>query len=504
MALLQSTDKTNEGGYNTGGTLTSTSADSYGSFYLGNYYYNNFETLYPVDSYFFYDWGNDIWDTFGFFHILDDSETNDDGDKDEAKVTSDSLSSYELPKINLNPKTDPPTYVNSLTRTKELSNEADVGKLYSGTIDNLSYKKVGGAVTPGRSFDVSWGVPVDGVFKMSISTQDDDDKPFILSFGGGIGSDNNNSSTQSDLTSNMFIDATTYKLHYIESTESSFDPHEKFYIYVIPFELNQNTSRTYNRKIGTSGKAPDPTYVTSIPVNEGITIYISKTNDVIEWVKYDLGLVESKTDEGEIVGITQSSFESQFEGMGFGDPHIVPLTNPKKKYLLPKIDRSVILFNNNDKDNSLLVKGTMFVPQDNKIVKKRKMYYFRYVKFEFNNEYFIIDTETLKLKDFTDVQDLINNSLPDSEQQEIKMNNVKITKQNKLKIRNNLKNKFNSETSRGMIIEFLTNNGKITFTIVSDPLGYPILRSNIILNVERINENYSGSLFRKEIKELNF
>ena len=50
----------------------------------------------------------------------------------------------------------------------------------------------------------------------------------------------------------------------------------------------------------------------------------------------------------------------------------------------------------------------------------------------------------------------------------------------------------------------ITFNNKFHFNIVSDPLGMPILRSNISLELKQRSKSYEGALYKKQVKEVEF
>lgn len=193
--------------------------------------------------------------------------------------------------------------------------------------------------------------------------------------------------------------------------------------------------------------------------------------------------------------------ESEIQGSGFGDPHIIPIIS-NQKYDLPHKNKTYLLFNNNQRDQ-LQVKALINKPNEFNFIKsdKKNMFYFKYIKFEYKDINFIVDMDTLKLKEYTNLDDLNKCKLPTSDIQEINNCFVTMIKNKQFNLNNK---KIRSATSLNIVIEFNTSKGRISFTLLSDPLGMPILRSNIIMNVNKLDDEYEGALYKKQIKEVEF
>lgn len=131
-----------------------------------------------------------------------------------------------------------------------------------------------------RSFSIDYGYPVQGIFKIDVSSLDT--LPFQLGFDGNLGS--NGTTINNLLQHNYTLDGENLTLHYNYNLQGS-NPTEKFYTYVIPYEVNRNKStRSYIRHLY------DVDYLSlyTIPLSAGVTVYISKQADVKDWIINDL------------------------------------------------------------------------------------------------------------------------------------------------------------------------------------------------------------------------
>lgn len=207
----------------------------------------------------------------------------------------------------------------------------------------------------------------------------------------------------------------------------------------------------------------------------------------------------NEDDSGDPEG-TFELFEFSFQGSGFGDPHIVPIETRKEFTLPHDVNKSFLLFDNNDQENRLIVKGFTYKPADFKHFKQyNKMTYFKYFKFEYNNKSFIIDAETLQFKKY-EQNKLTEYKLENANEPNI--SNVFIKKNNKLPFNIKQNRKIETESSVGLQILFSVMN--IKFLLVADVLGRELLRSNIRMQIPRKNDNYDGALYKKVIKEVDF
>lgn len=181
------------------------------------------------------DWGDDIFDGWGFFYIYDYSS-----------------SSYLA--INMSDM-----------------EEAD------GVISQDQF------ILNGRTFTVNYGYPVQGIFKIDISV-DDRDANFAFGMDGNLGS--NGSTVNSNLAKDYTLDGESFKLHYnynYQGTRLS----EKFYTYFVPYEKDNNkTSRPFNRYLYNV----DYLSIHSTPIKKGLTVYIAKHQEVSDWIINDLQL----------------------------------------------------------------------------------------------------------------------------------------------------------------------------------------------------------------------
>jgi hypothetical protein len=179
------------------------------------------------------DWGDDIFDDWGFFYLYD--------------VNS---GKYYFPLINP-------------------MNEDD------GIITTQTFNAFG------RTFTMQQGYPVQGIFKIEITV--DDDLPFRFGAYGNMGSDGDE--VVDFLTSPYSIGTTDLTLYYNKHAEESSDV-EILYTYVIPRNVSENNEQTYNMY-------DQGTYMSLISkeVTNGILVYFAKTNDVKDWVIHDLEII---------------------------------------------------------------------------------------------------------------------------------------------------------------------------------------------------------------------
>lgn len=84
-----------------------------------------------------------------------------------------------------------------------------------------------------------------------------------------------------------------------------------------------------------------------------------------------------------------------------------------------------------------------------------------------------------------------NFNFPDYENQDLKINIMEIKKHNKLPFKLRNSNTIKSITSKGISLIF---NNKFCFNIVSGPLGMPILRYNISLELKQRSRSYEEAL----------
>jgi hypothetical protein len=131
----------------------------------------------------------------------------------------------------------------------------------------------------GRTFTITHGYPVQGIFKFEIRV--DDDQPFVFGEGGNMGSDS--STANNDLSYSYTLDGVNLTLWYNENFQTN-NLQERFYSYFIPFVVDENDGKTYTDVLVGS----DNLYLYSVQCTHGLTVYHSKENDTKEWVVYDL------------------------------------------------------------------------------------------------------------------------------------------------------------------------------------------------------------------------
>ena len=179
------------------------------------------------------DLGNDIFDDWGFFYLYD--------------VTS---GKYYFPLITP-------------------QNGAD-GAFFTQTFNAF-----------GRTFTVTHGWAVQGIFKFDISVADG--LPFKFGAYGAMGSDGDE--ITEELTHNYSINGENFTLYYHRDKEDG-DDYEQLYSYWIPKKVSENSTKTYN--VYYDAGAGDMSML-SKDVTTGLIVYFAKTYDVKEWVINDIG-----------------------------------------------------------------------------------------------------------------------------------------------------------------------------------------------------------------------
>jgi hypothetical protein len=179
------------------------------------------------------DWGDDIFDSWGFFYIYDPEFNN--------------YRAVVLPNLD----------------------SAD-------GVENTSSFSLNG-----RTFTVKYGYPVQGIFKIDVRVNDRE-KNFSFGFDGNLGS--NGSTINSNLETSYTINSQNLKLHYNYNYQGSL-PSESFYTYVVPYEISKNQNvRPFTRHVYIT----DNLALYTVPLKRGVTIYISKQADVNAWIINDL------------------------------------------------------------------------------------------------------------------------------------------------------------------------------------------------------------------------
>ena len=183
------------------------------------------------------DWGGDVFDGYGNFFFYD--------------VLSEQ---YYFPLIS--PQNQPN------------------GKLFSQTFNVFD-----------KSFSMIQGFPVRGIFKFDISVNDPN---YLFRFGmyGNFGSDSN--SAANILTYPYSLNGKQLTLYYLYHRDKTKDT-ESVYIYFIPKLVSQNNSQTFFAE-DILEENSDENLSVSVPVSYGVIVYISRGNDVRDWVINDLGI----------------------------------------------------------------------------------------------------------------------------------------------------------------------------------------------------------------------
>lgn len=178
------------------------------------------------------DWGDDIFDNWGYFYLYDVTQGK-----------------YYFPLF------DP-------------VNQAD-GQLFTQTF-----------VVFGRTFTITQGYPVQGIFKFDITVNDD--LPFKFGAYGNMGSDGYEVNTEYAYP--YTIGSTNLTLYYLEQAENG-SSNEILYTYFIPRKVSENATKTYDLY---QNSGNDNNSLMTKTVTSGVIVYFAKTNDVRDWVINDL------------------------------------------------------------------------------------------------------------------------------------------------------------------------------------------------------------------------
>jgi hypothetical protein len=179
------------------------------------------------------DWGDDIFDAWGFFYIYD--------------VVSNNYRAVVL-----------------------------TGMDSADGVQNTQTFSLNGI-----TYTVKFGYPVQGIFKFDI-TSSDRNREFVIGFDGNLGS--NGTTLNSNLLQSYTIDDESFSLHYNYNRQGSL-PSENFYTYFVPYErLKNKSTRSFQRYL----YGVDNLALHSVALKRGVTIYISKQNDSINWIINDL------------------------------------------------------------------------------------------------------------------------------------------------------------------------------------------------------------------------
>ena len=179
------------------------------------------------------DWGDDIFDGWGFFYLYD--------------VES---GKYYFPLINP-------------------QNQED-GVFATQTFNAF-----------GRVFTIKHGWCVQGIFKFDISVNDI--KPFRFGAYGNMGSDSRTQFTY--LTQPYTLGSRNLMFYYFKNIDTRDQIFETFYAYFIPKNVEQNNAVTYEHAYDGGDMS-----LKSNVITQGLLVYFSKTNDVKDWVIHDLGM----------------------------------------------------------------------------------------------------------------------------------------------------------------------------------------------------------------------
>ena len=132
----------------------------------------------------------------------------------------------------------------------------------------------------GRTFTITHGWAVQGIFKFDISVADN--LPFRFGGYGDMGWGSSNGSNDS-FTQNYNVGGQNLTLYYNKDYNVD-DADEQLYSYWIPKKVSENSTKTYNTYYD-----GDDMVMLSKDVTTGIIVYFAKLNDVKDWVINDIG-----------------------------------------------------------------------------------------------------------------------------------------------------------------------------------------------------------------------
>lgn len=173
----------------------------------------------------------------------------------------------------------------------------------------------------GRTFTITHGWCVQGIFKIDITSSTQD--PFRFGAYGNMGSDGNT------IYEHLDFSGTVTNLYYHHNWQDG-DDNEQFYSYFIPKVSSEGTSRTYrvgydgNLQPGEVGNDDDADNmnIVSNAVTHGLLVYFSKGNDVREWINADL------------IGGTNVNLHYYNQDYDYGVTGIVPLLEYTNEILI--------------------------------------------------------------------------------------------------------------------------------------------------------------------------
>lgn len=132
----------------------------------------------------------------------------------------------------------------------------------------------------GRTFTITHGWMVEGIFKFDISVADE--LPFRFGAYGNMGSDGDE--VTENLTQNYSLGGQNLTLYYHRHQEED-DDDEQLYSYWIPKKITENSAQTYNVHYD-----DDDMSMYSNAVTTGLIVYFAKSNNVKDWIINDLSI----------------------------------------------------------------------------------------------------------------------------------------------------------------------------------------------------------------------
>lgn len=243
--IIESSEKIDAGGFTIG---QSVSKDMNYSSLTFQSYQNPGPSAVTISGSYWSDWANNVYDNWGYFYLY--------------SPNNGVYTQFRLNQINL----------------------AD-GVVASQTVSGN-----------GRTFTITHGYPVRGIYRFSIEVDDND--AFIFGMGGYMG--NNGYRRYSSTYNNISVNGVTKRLYFVDSYDYRYATNERQRIYFCPYVGSEwEGGQTFS-----SWSSNSSHFVYSKPVKRGLTVYIAKQYHVYQWIQYDL---ENTSTQSELTeGVTTS------------------------------------------------------------------------------------------------------------------------------------------------------------------------------------------------------
>ena len=167
----------------------------------------------------------------------------------------------------------------------------------------------------GRTFTITHGWCVQGIFKFDISVNDNE--PFRFGAYGNMGSDGDED--QYGLTDSYNLNGNSLTLYYHHHAESGSE-NEILYSYFIPKVVTENDTKTYDAFYDS-----DYMHMRSAEVTKGLIVYFAKKNDVKDWVINDLKISGTGDGNADVSGRLHVHGDILSAGFNMGKTTIITM-----------------------------------------------------------------------------------------------------------------------------------------------------------------------------------